>query len=78
MLLPFRLPVLTGLSLALLGLTGCTDTHHGTSHPGLSPDGYGFVQNGPVLPPPDHLLHHQASPQPHLSSEGGTTAGSGL
>ncbi|MCX5616798.1 hypothetical protein NQF87_07410 [Bombella sp. TMW 2.2559] len=58
-----RLSVLL-LSLSILsGMTACTDTGSRTSHPGLSPDGYGFVQNGPVLAPPEHLVQHQ-SPVP--------------
>lgn len=57
-----RLAAFAGLTLSLLGMTACSDT--GSRHPGLSPDGYGFVQDSPVLAPPEHLMQHQAPAMP--------------
>lgn len=64
MFCPFslRFSALAGLMLSLLGMTACSDT--GSHHPGLSSDGYGFVKDGPVLAPPEHLMQHQAPATP--------------
>lgn len=52
----------TGLAiLSLLSVSACTKPAPDISHRGLSSDGYGFVQNGPVLAPPEHLMQHQTS-----------------
>lgn len=59
-----RFIIPTGLTLLLLGMTACSKPDDGVSHRGLSPDGYGFVQNGPVLAPPDHLMQHPAAVTP--------------
>lgn len=55
----------TGLAvLSLLSVSACTRANQTVSHRGLSSDGYGFVQDGPVLAPPEHLMQHQAPAVP--------------
>ncbi|MDF7673814.1 hypothetical protein PT277_08680 [Acetobacteraceae bacterium ESL0709] len=54
---------LTSILASVLGfslLAGCAAPK--THHPGLSSDGYGYVKNGPTLPPPNGLVTHM-SPQ---------------
>lgn len=56
---------LTSFWVSVLGfafLTACGTVPKGVRHPGLASDGYGFVKNGPILPPPDGLVAHM-SPQ---------------
>ncbi|TPW35995.1 hypothetical protein [Oecophyllibacter saccharovorans] len=50
-----------GFSLALVlsglfAMSGCSSTGGKVVHRGLSKDGYGFIDNDPVEPPPPHLL----------------------
>ncbi|TPW35052.1 hypothetical protein [Oecophyllibacter saccharovorans] len=50
-----------GISFALVlsglvAMSGCSGTGGKVVHRGLSKDGYGFVDNDPVEPPPPHLL----------------------
>ncbi|WP_282802949.1 hypothetical protein [Bombella apis] len=54
-----RFFLLTGLVLSLLSMGGCNRPNQAIGHRGLSSDGYGFVQDGPVLAPPAHLMQHQ-------------------
>ncbi|PHI96314.1 hypothetical protein BG621_05005 [Parasaccharibacter apium] len=57
---PHKWLLVISLTMMCLSLTACI-THQEVAHRGLSSDGYGFVANGPVLAPPEHLTQHQGS-----------------
>lgn len=46
-------------AIGFILLAGCA-APKGVHHPGLSNDGYGYVKNGPTLPPPNGLISHMS------------------